>query len=126
MYKVSIGEAREGMVLVEPVMAEDGQNYLLKAGRVLNSAMLQRLKEFDITVISVADIHSLQINPIEQMNAVVKKSYADALNKYSSHQRVGNKRDDIPLIVAFCRIIGRCLRLHKGSNVPDYGGRTFT
>ncbi len=100
MYKVSIGEAREGMVLVEPVMAEDGQHYLLKAGQVLNSAMLQRLKEFDITVISVADIHSLQINPIEQMNAVVKKSYADALNKYSSPQRVGNKRDDIPLIVA--------------------------
>ena len=99
MYKVSIGEAREGMVLVEPVMAEDGQHYLLKAGQVLNGVMLQRLKEFNVSLISVADIYSLQINPIEQMRSVMEKSYADALSKYSSPQRVGNKRDDIPMIV---------------------------
>ncbi|MBR5799227.1 MAG: HD domain-containing protein [Lachnospiraceae bacterium] len=99
MYKVSISEARVGMVLVEPVMAEDGQHYLLKAGQVLNSAMLKRLRDFNVPLISVADIYSLQIDPIDRMGLVVEKSYRDALDKYSSPQRVGNKRDDIPQIV---------------------------
>lgn len=99
MYKVSLLEARVGMVLVEPVLSGDG-HYLLKAGQVLNRAMIERLKDLNIPLISVAEIDSLQINPLDRMQLVMEKSYRDALDKYSSPQRVGNKRDDIPQIVA--------------------------
>lgn len=99
MYRVALREARVGMVLAEPVMSEDGQQLLLKAGQVLNRAMIQKLVERNVTLISVADIYSLQINPIDQMQVVLEESYHAAISKYSSPQLVGNKRDDIPKIV---------------------------
>lgn len=121
MYKVTIGEARVGMILVEPVLSEDG-HYLLKAGQVLNRVMIDRLKELNIPLISVAEIDSLQINPLDRMQLVMERSFAEALVKYSSPQRVGNKRDDIPKIVekmqevigAICKdemIINYCLQM---------------
>lgn len=99
MYKVSLHEARVGMVLAENVMSGDGQYLLLKAGQVLNQAMIQKLVDRDVRLISVTDIYSLQINPIDQMQVVLEKTYRDAIYKYSSTQSAGNKRDDIPKIV---------------------------
>jgi len=117
LYKVSLLEARVGMVLVEPVMSEDG-HYLLKAGQVLNRAMIERLRDLNIPLISVSDIYSLQINPIDRMHLVVEKSYADALGKYSSPQRVGNKRDDIPQIVGKMQIVIE--EICKDEKIIDY------
>lgn len=99
MYQVSLREARVGMVLAENVVTEDGQYLLLKAGQVLNRAMIQKLVDRDVKLISVADIYSLQINPLDQMQMVLEKTYRDAIQKYSSLQLAGNKRDDIPKIV---------------------------
>ena len=98
MYQVSLGELRVGMVLAEPVFSGDGQ-LLLKEGQVLNRAMIQKLVERRILRISIADIYSLQINPIDQMQVVLEEAYHAAISKYSSPQQVGNKRDDIPQIV---------------------------
>lgn len=99
MYQLELSEVRVGMVLMEPVMAEDGQTYLLKAGQVLNRSMIQRLRDREIEKIAVADIHSLQINPLDQMQVVLEDTYRDVIGKYTSPQQVGNKRDDIPKIV---------------------------
>lgn len=98
MYRVALREARVGMVLAEPVKAEDGQ-LLLKAGQVLNLSMIRKLEEREIQLISVDDIYSLQINPIDQMQIALKRSYDAAIDKYSSLQIVGNKNDNIPKIV---------------------------
>ena len=99
MYRVALREARVGMVLAEPVMSDDGQQLLLKAGQVLNRINIQKLYDRNIMFISVADIYSLQINPIDQMQVVLEEAYHAAISKYSSPQQVGNKRDDIPRIV---------------------------
>jgi len=98
MYQVSLGELRVGMVLAEPVFSEDGQ-LLIKEGQSLNRTMIQKLVERKILRISIADINSLQINPIDQMQVVLENAYRAAISKYSSPQIVGNKRDDIPKIV---------------------------
>lgn len=100
MYQVSLLEAQAGMVLVEPIMSDDGR-CLLRAGQVLNRAMIQRLREMNLSVplISVADIYSLQINPFDRMQLVMEESYHEVLSRYSSPQKEGNKRDDIPQIV---------------------------
>ena len=129
MYKVSLSEAQPGMVLVEPVIAENGQ-CLLKAGQTLNRAMIQRLRELGVLLVSVADLYSLQINPMDRMQLVMEKSYRDVLEKYSTSQKEGNKRDDIPQIVKkmqdiitmICRnekIIDECLqmRIIKSQNL---------
>lgn len=87
------------MVLVEPVMTEDKQQYLLKAGQVLTRGMIKRMMDMNILLISVADIYSLQISPIDQIHSILEKAYQTAIAKYSSPQQVGNKRDDIPRIV---------------------------
>ena len=99
MYQVSLQEARIGMVLAAPVMSEDGQQLLLKVGQVLNRAMIQKLVAWNVTQIFVADIHSLQINPIDQMQVVLEEAYRHSISKYSSPQLVGNKHDAIPQIV---------------------------
>jgi len=99
MEKISLREARIGMVLAEPVMSKDGQSLLLKTGQVLNPTVLLKLREWEVSTISVADIYSLQINPIDQMHLVLKASYDVAISKYASTQAVGNKRNDIPKIV---------------------------
>lgn len=99
MYQVALQEARIGMVLAQPVISKDGQKLLLKEGQVLNHTVLRKLTEWNIPSISVADIYSLQINPIDQMQITLKESYRAAISKYSSLQQVGNKRNDIPQIV---------------------------
>lgn len=98
MYKVSLREARAGMVLTEPVTDGDGK-YLLKAGQVLNRNLIDRMMERGIMFISVADLYSLQINPIDQMQETLENTYRNTISKYSSPQLVGNKLDDIPEIV---------------------------
>ncbi len=111
MYRVELSEARVGMVLVEPVMAEDGQHYLLKAGQVLNHVMIQRLRERNVALISVADIYSLQISPIDQMQVILEDAYHATISKYSSPQVVGNKRDDIPKVVKRMQeVIGKIIK----------------
>lgn len=86
------------MVLVEPVISKDGR-CLLKAGQTLNRAMIQRLQELDVWLVYVADLYSLQINPMDRMQMVMEKSYKEVLRKYSTPKKEGNKRDDIPEIV---------------------------
>lgn len=99
MYRIALKEARVGMVLAESIMSEDGKSLLLKAGQVLNLGMLHKLEERNIAVISVSDINSLQINPIDQMQIVLKRVYLATIDKYSSMQIAGNKNDGIPQIV---------------------------
>ncbi len=98
MYQVSLGELRVGMVLAEPIFAEDGK-LLIKEGQSLNRAMIQKLVDRKIPRISVSDIYSLQINPIDQMQIILEEAFHATISKYSSPQQVGNKRDDIPKIV---------------------------
>ena len=98
MYKISVLEAQPGMVLVESVVTGDGR-CLLKAGQALNRAVIQRLQELNIWKVSVADIYSLQVDPLDRMQMVMERSYKEALEKYSTPQKEGNKRDDIPQIV---------------------------
>ena len=83
MYQVSLGELRVGMVLAEAIFTEDGK-LLIKEGQSLNRAMIQKLVERKIPRISIADINSLQINPIDQMEEVLEESYHAAISKYSS------------------------------------------
>ncbi len=118
MYRVALKEARVGMVLAEPVMTEGGEQLLLKAGQVLNRTMIHKLADRNIQLISVADIYSLQINPIDQMQVVLEKSYRNALSKYASPQIVGNKRDDIPQIVK--KIYGVMEEITKDEMVLNY------
>ncbi len=99
MFRIALQEAKMGMVLAEPVVDKDTQKLLLKAGQVLNQNIINKLSERGILVISVAEIYSLQINPIDKMQITLKESYDAALNQYSSMQVAGNKRDDIPKIV---------------------------
>jgi len=126
MYKVSTLEAQPGMVLVEPVMSKEGR-CLLKVGQVLNRAMIQRLQELDVLLVCVADIYSLQIDPMDRMQLVMEKSYREVLEKYSTPQKEGNKRDDIPQIVkkmweiikVICRdekIVEYCLQMRVIKN----------
>ena len=106
MYKIALSEARVGMVLAETVMSADGKQMLLNSGQVLNRATIQKLEERNVQLIVVADIYSLQINPIDQMHDTLMKTYMATIDKYSSPQQVGNKRDDIPKIVKnMCEII---------------------
>ena len=72
MYKIALSEARVGMVLAETVMSADGKQMLLNSGQVLNRAMIQKLEERNVQLIVVADIYSLQINPIDQMQIVLE------------------------------------------------------
>lgn len=99
MYQIETHEARIGMVLVEPVIDKESEKLLVKAGQILNQNIIKKLIDWKVSLISVADLHSLQINPIDKMQVTLKDSYTKAINLYSSLQISGNKRDDIPQIV---------------------------
>lgn len=118
MFQVALSELRVGMVLMEPILSEDGQTYLLKAGQKLNRNMIQRLRDRGIEPITVADIYSLQINPMDQMQVVLEETYKNMIDKYTSPQRVGNKRDDIPKIVE--RIKDVVCDFSKDDNILRY------
>lgn len=99
MYQIGVQEAKIGMVLVAPVIDEESQKLLVKEGQILNQNIIKKLIDWKVPLISVADLHSLQINPIDKMQVTLRDSYSDAIALYSSRQIAGNKRDDIPQII---------------------------
>ena len=105
MYRIAIQEAKIGMVLAEAVVDVETQKLLLSAGQVLNRNIISKLEERGIALISVADIYSLQINPIDKMQETLRDSYHATISKYASTQIAGNKRDDIPQIVKKMHIL---------------------
>lgn len=114
MYQIGIQEAKIGMVLVAPVIDEETQKLLVKEGQVLNQNIIKKLMDWKVQLISVADLHSLQINPIDKMQVTLRDAYTDALGMYSSMQIAGNKRDDIPQIVKKMeRIIDNICKVEK-------------
>lgn len=105
MYRIAIQEAKIGMVLAEAVVDTQTQKLLLNAGQVLNHNIITKLEEWNIALISVADIYSLQIHPIDKMQVTLKESFHATISKYASMQIAGNKRDDIPKIVKKMHVI---------------------
>jgi len=99
MYKITIEEAKIGMVLTEPVMDPVTNKLLIKEGQVLNLSIIKKLHEWKIRLIAVADIYSLQIKPVDKMQVTLKDEYSRAIYQYSSTQLAGNKRDEIPEII---------------------------
>lgn len=99
MYKIDIQEAKIGMVLAEPIIDQQSKKLLVKEGQILNQSIIKKLSEWKIPQISVADLYTLQINPINKMQTLLKESFDDTISKYSSVHMAGNKRDDIPKIV---------------------------
>ena len=86
MYRIAIQEAKIGMVLAEAVVDVETQKLLLSAGQVLNRNIISKLEERGIALISVADIYSLQINPIDKMQETLRDSYHATISKYASTQ----------------------------------------
>ncbi len=99
MYQIEVSEAQIGMVLVEPVIEPESQKILAKKGQVLNWPLIKKLADWKIPKISVEDLYSLEINPIDKMQVTLKKSYNSVIARYSSAQTAGNKIDEIPQIV---------------------------
>ncbi len=99
MYRIAIQEAKIGMVLAEPVIDLGGKKLLVKEGQVLNQNIIKKLEEWEVQLISVADIYSLQIHPIDKMQVTLRDAYTAVISQYASMQLAGNKRDDIPAIV---------------------------
>lgn len=99
MYRIAIQEAKIGMVLAEPIVDAVSRKLLVKEGQVLNQNIIKKLEEWEVQLISVADIYSLQIHPIDKMQVTLKEAYEWSISQYSSMQLSGNKRDDIPAIV---------------------------
>lgn len=99
MYQIAIQEAKIGMVLAEPVIDQVSKKLLVKEGQILNQNIIKKLQEWEVQLLSVADIYSLQIHPIDKMQITLREAYSAAISQYSSLQLAGNKRDDIPGIV---------------------------
>lgn len=137
MYKIEVHEAQIGMVLVEPVVDKETDKLLVKAGQILNQSIIKKLADWKVPEIAVADLHSLQISPIDKMQVTLTESYTKAIELYSSMQISGNKTDDIPQIVkkmkriieAICKnekILNYCLemRMVKERNLYEKAVQT--
>ena len=84
MYKITIEEAKIGMVLIEPVIDPVSNKLLVKEGQVLNLNIIKKLHEWKIQLIAVADIYSLQIKPVDKMQVTLRDAYSSAIYQYSS------------------------------------------
>lgn len=95
MYKLSVRDAREGMVLAEAVYLKNGTKLLLPSGAVLKESAINKMIDLEIQDIYVADPYTLFVSPIQKMRKSLLSTFEKTIKKYSSLRKEANKSDDM-------------------------------
>lgn len=93
MKKISIYEAKPGMILSRPVYSPGSKKILLSYDTELKDPVIRKLAEMGIKEIYIADKYTIFVKPDRQMEVLLNATYNLVINRYSSQNPEGNLCD---------------------------------
>ena len=95
MGQLLLTNCMPGMQLSQPIYHPETGKLLLNSGTIINNSVIKRLSSLNIVSVEIADIYSLYITPIQQMETYLTQLYLDTLKKYTSDRLEGNMSDQM-------------------------------
>lgn len=131
MYKITIEEAKEGMVVENSVHHPETGKLLIPYGTTLKEFMIIKLKRLGVREIIIADRYTLFVSPLERMKIHLKDVYAKLIRKYASDQVEGNLCNDMvsitkrvmEIIEEICQsedILNFCIQMRMVKDEPIF------
>jgi HD-GYP domain-containing protein (c-di-GMP phosphodiesterase class II) len=103
--KISIKEVKPGMRLEKAVMANDKDKCLLAADTTLTIRNIEKLKEYEIEWVEVADRNTVFITPNDKIAESLVKDFKAYLKKTSPSRPEANKSDKVITIARQLELI---------------------
>ena len=103
--KISIKEVKPGMRLEKAVMANDKDKCLLVADTTLTIRNIEKLKEYEIEWVEVADRNTVFITPNDKIAESLVKDFKAYLKKTSPSRPEANKSDKVITIARQLELI---------------------
>lgn len=95
MQKITIWEAKPGMITELPIVSPLNGQLLVASGTPLQEKILQKLVDYGVQEIFVLDRFTLHLTPLEHMRSSLKNSYLKLLYQYASEEKEGNLCDEM-------------------------------
>jgi HD-GYP domain-containing protein (c-di-GMP phosphodiesterase class II) len=86
------------MVLARPVYSPDNQQILLSYGTKLKDSSIQKLISVGVKEVDIADQYTIFVDPVVQMEKILKENYFKEITRYSSENPEGNLCDEMVTI----------------------------
>ena len=99
MSMLNIVELKPGMKLEQTVYSK-GDKVLLSSGTILSIRNIEKLKEYKIEEVDVADRNTLFISPTDKMQESLVKDFIRVLRETSPKRREANKNDNVIKVAA--------------------------
>lgn len=94
MSELHLSEVKPGMKLEQAVVMPDGKT-LLSSGTILSISNIDKLQEFGIKVINVADRYTHLITPTDKMQTQLVEDFKRILRRIAPNSPEANKSDEV-------------------------------
>ena len=94
MSELRLSEVKPGMKLEQAVVMSDGKT-LLSSGTILSISNIDKLQEFGIKVINVADRYTHLITPTDKMQTQLVEDFIRILRRIAPNCPEANKSDEV-------------------------------
>ena len=94
MSELRLSEVKPGMKLEQAVVMPDGKT-LLSSGTILSISNIDKLQEFGIKVINVADRYTHLITPTDKMQTQLVEDFKRILRRIAPNSPEANKSDEV-------------------------------
>ena len=94
MSELRLSEVKPGMKLEQAVVMPDGKT-LLSSGTILSISNIDKLQEFGIKVINVADRYTHLITPTDKMQTQLVEDFIRILRRIAPNSPEANKSDEV-------------------------------
>ena len=94
MSELRLSEVKPGMKLEQAVVMSDGKT-LLSSGTILSISNIDKLQEFGIKVINVADRYTHLITPTDKMQTQLVEDFKRILRRIAPNSPEANKSDEV-------------------------------
>ncbi len=99
MSILSLSRIKPGMKVEQTVYLPNGK-CLLTAGSVITNRNIEKLREFGIKEVDVADIYTLFISPGDKMEELLVEDFTRMLREISPNRPEANKNDEVVKVAA--------------------------
>lgn len=103
--KISIKEVKPGMKLEKAVMSADNDKCLLSSNTTLSIKNIEKLKEYEIEWVEIADRNTVFITPNDKIAESLVKDFKTYLKKTSPSRPEANKNDKVITIARQLEVI---------------------
>ena len=94
MSELHLSDVKPGMKLEQAVVLPDGKT-LLSTGTILSIKNIDKLHEYGIKLISVADRYTHLITPSDKMQTQLVEDFIRVLRRIAPHSPEANKSDRV-------------------------------